>query len=84
VARKDFVLHHAKEVKAVVDAWNDAVAYFDSHRQEAIDLMARDMGDWLKDPKTFAETPDGVKYYGANDNKRSSARRKRRGRFTNR
>ncbi len=69
VARKDFVLHHAKDVKAVVDAWNDAVAYFDSHRQEAIDLMAKDMGDWLKDPKTFAETLDGVRYYGASENK---------------
>ena len=69
VTRKDFVLHHPKEVKAVVDAWNDAIAYFESHRQEAIDLMARDMGDWLKDPKTFAETLDGVRYYGANDNK---------------
>ena len=69
VARKDFVLHHAKDVKAVVDAWHDAVAYFDSHREEAIDLMARDMGDWLKDPKTFAETLDGVRYFGASENK---------------
>jgi NitT/TauT family transport system substrate-binding protein len=69
VARKDFVVRHPKEVKAVVDAWHEAVAYFDSHRQEAIELMAKDMGDWLKDPKTFAETLDGVKYYGASDNK---------------
>lgn len=69
VARKDFVLRHAKDVKAVVDAWNEAVAYFDSHHQEAIDLMAKDMGDWLQDPKTFAETLDGVRYFGANENK---------------
>ena len=69
VARKEFVLHHPKDVKAVVDAWNDAVAYFDSHRQEAIDLMARDMGDWLKDPKTFAAMLDGVRYFGANENR---------------
>ena len=58
VVRKDFVLHHAKDVKAVVDAWNEAVAYFDSHREEAIDLMAKGMGDWLKDPKTFALASD--------------------------
>jgi NitT/TauT family transport system substrate-binding protein len=69
VARKDFVLHHAKEVKAVVDAWDEAVAYFDSHRQEAIDLMAKDMGAWLKDPKTFAQMLDGVRYFGANENR---------------
>jgi NitT/TauT family transport system substrate-binding protein len=69
VARKDFVVHHAKDVKAVVDGWHEAVAYFDSHRQEAIDLMAKDMGDWLKDPKTFAAMLDGVRYFGANENK---------------
>jgi len=68
-ARKDFAVDHAKEVKAVVDAWGDAVAYFDSHRQEAIDLMAKDMGDWLKDPKTFAQMLDGVRYFGANENR---------------
>lgn len=69
VARKDFVLDHAKDVKAVVDAWNEAVAYFDNHREEAIDLMARDIGAWLKDPKTFAVALDGVRYFGANENK---------------
>jgi NitT/TauT family transport system substrate-binding protein len=31
--------------------------------------MAKDMGDWLKDPKTFAGTLDGARYYGASDNK---------------
>jgi NitT/TauT family transport system substrate-binding protein len=69
VARKDFVANHPKDVKGVVDAWNEAVAYFDSHRQESIELMAKAMGDWLKDPKVFAETLDGVRYYGAADNK---------------
>jgi NitT/TauT family transport system substrate-binding protein len=69
VARKDFVVHHAKEVQAVVDSWHEAVAYFDSHRQEAIELMAKDMGNWLKDPKTFAQMLDGVRYFGANENK---------------
>jgi NitT/TauT family transport system substrate-binding protein len=69
VARKSFVVKHPNDVKAVVDAWNEAVAYYDSHREEAIELMARDMGDWLKDPKTFAETLEGVKYYGAADNR---------------
>ena len=69
VARKDFVEHHAKDVKAVVDAWNEAVAYYDSHREEAIELMAKDMGDWLKEPKTFAQMLEGVRYFGANENR---------------
>ena len=69
VARKDFVAHHREKVKAVVDAWHEAVDYYNAHRQEAIDLMAKDMGDWLNDPKVFAETLAGVRYYDAADNK---------------
>jgi NitT/TauT family transport system substrate-binding protein len=69
VARKDFVAKHPKEVKAIVEAWSEAVDYLAAHREESIQLMATAMGDWLKDPKVFAETLEGVRYYGAGDNK---------------
>ena len=69
VARKDFIAKHAKEVKAVVEAWNEAVDYLAAHREESIQLMSAAMGDWLKDPKVFAETLEGVRFYGGNDNK---------------
>ena len=69
VAQKDFVAKHPKEVKAVVAAWNEAVDYYNAHRDESIELMAKAMGDWLKDPKVFAETLEGVRYYGSSDNK---------------
>jgi NitT/TauT family transport system substrate-binding protein len=69
VARKDFVAKHPKEVKAVIEAWNEAVDYYNSNRQESVEIMAKAMGDWLKDPKVFAETLEGVRYYGAGDNK---------------
>jgi NitT/TauT family transport system substrate-binding protein len=69
IARKDFVAKHPKEVKAVVAAWNEAVDYYNTNKQESIEIMAKAMGDWLKDPKVFAETLEGVRYYGAADNK---------------
>src|SRR5207249_1556452 len=33
-------------------------------------FMAKDVGGWLKDPKVFAETLRGIKFYGAEDNKK--------------
>ena len=69
IARKDFVAKHPKEVKAVVDAWNEAIDYYNANKQESIEIKAKAMGDWLKDPKVFAETLEGVRYYGASDNK---------------
>lgn len=69
IARKDFVAKHPKEVKAIVDSWNEAIDYYNANKQESIEIMAKAMGDWLKDPKVFAETLEGVRYYGASDNK---------------
>jgi len=68
-ATKDYVTKHQKETKAVVDAWNDAVAYARAHPEEANVIMAKGVGGWLKDPKVFGETLKGIKFYGAADNK---------------
>jgi len=69
IVRKDFLAKHPKEVKAIVDGWNEAIEYYNANRQESIEIMAKAMGDWLKDPKVFAETLEGVRFYGASDNK---------------
>jgi NitT/TauT family transport system substrate-binding protein len=65
----DYVGKHPKETKAVVDAWNEAVAYVRAHPDEANEIMAKGVGGWLKDPKVFGETLTGIKFYGAEDNK---------------
>jgi NitT/TauT family transport system substrate-binding protein len=65
----DYVGKHAKETKAVVDAWNEAVAYVRAHPDESNEIMAKGVGGWLKDPKVFGETLTGIKFYGAEDNK---------------
>jgi NitT/TauT family transport system substrate-binding protein len=65
----DYVGKHPKETKAVVDAWNEAVAYVRAHPDESNEIMAKGVGGWLKDPKVFGETLTGIKFYGAEDNK---------------
>ncbi|MBW0003805.1 MAG: ABC transporter substrate-binding protein [Hyphomicrobiales bacterium] len=65
----DYVDKHPKETKAVVDAWNEAVAYVRAHPDESNEIMAKGVGGWLKDPKVFGETLTGIKFYGAEDNK---------------
>ncbi len=68
-ATSDYVDKHPKETKAVVDAWNEAVAYVRAHPDESNEIMAKGVGGWLKDPKVFGETLTGIKFYGADDNK---------------
>ena len=67
VARKSFVRQHPAEVKAVVAAWDDAVAYVGEQPSEANEIMARGLGGPFKDPAVFAETMQTVRLYGAED-----------------
>jgi NitT/TauT family transport system substrate-binding protein len=60
---------HKKDVEGIVKAWNEAVAYYRSNPDEAIPIMAKGVGGWLKDPKEFKATLPGIKFYGADDNK---------------
>ena len=53
----------AKEIQGVVNAWNKAVAFWEKNPQEGNEIMARGVGDWLKDPKVFADVLTGVKFY---------------------
>src|SRR5439155_1253979 len=69
IVPKQFVATHKKELKGIVAAWNEAVAYQRAHPDEANQIMAKGVGGWLKDPKVFAETLPGIKFYGAEDNK---------------
>ena len=70
IVPKEFVAKHKKGLKGIVAAWNEAVAYQRAHPDEANQIMAKGVGGWLKDPKVFAETLPGIKFYGAEDNKK--------------
>jgi NitT/TauT family transport system substrate-binding protein len=70
VADTAVVAKRGKEIKGLVDAWNDAVAFQRANPREAAEIMAKGVGGWLSDPKVFAETLAGIRYYGAEDNKK--------------
>jgi NitT/TauT family transport system substrate-binding protein len=69
VVKTSWAKTHSKDVAGIVKSWNEAVAYCRSNPDEAIPIMAKGVGGWLKDPKAFKATLGGIKFYGAEDNK---------------
>lgn len=69
IAKSAWVKSHQKEAAAIVKSWNEAVAYYRSNPDDAIAIMAKGVGGWLKDPKDFKDTLSGIKFYGGDDNK---------------
>lgn len=68
IFRRDVIEKRGKEIQGVVNAWNKAVAYWEKNKNESNEIMAKGLGDWLKDPKVFAETLSGVKFYNREGN----------------
>ena len=69
IVNADWANAHRSDVAAVVKSWDEAVAYYEAHPDEAIDIMAKGVGGWLKDPKDFRETLKGIKFYDAAANR---------------
>ncbi|HTD46717.1 MAG TPA: ABC transporter substrate-binding protein [bacterium] len=61
--RSDIIKNHPDAVKAAVQGWFKAVDYWKRNPDESDLLMAKAVGGWLKDVKTFRETLDGVRFY---------------------
>ncbi len=68
VFRRDVIERRPREIQSVVDAWNKAVAYWERNPAESNEIMARAVGDWLKDPKLFADVLTGVRFYNRPEN----------------
>ncbi len=69
IAKTSWVNAHQKDVAAIVKSWDEAVAFYEQHPDEAIPIMAKGVGGWLKDPKDFKATLSGIKFYDASANK---------------
>lgn len=69
IVKTDWANAHKKDVEAIVRSWDEAVAFYREHPDEAIDIMAKGVGGWLKDPKDFKATLAGIKFYGSDENK---------------
>ena len=63
VFRRDVVESRPREIQGVVDAWSKAVTQWERNPGESNAIMARAVGDWLKDPKLFADALTGVRFY---------------------
>jgi NitT/TauT family transport system substrate-binding protein len=61
--RSDVIKNHPAAVKGAVQGWFKAVDYWKQNPDESDLLMAKAVGGWLKDVKTFRETLDGVRFY---------------------
>jgi NitT/TauT family transport system substrate-binding protein len=70
IFRRDVIEKRAPEIQGVVNAWNRAVAYWEKNPAESNEIMAKAVGDWLKDPKVFADVLTGVKFYNQAGNVR--------------
>lgn len=64
-----FAKAHPDDLKKLYAAWAKAVDWQKTHVEQADAIMAKGVGGWLDDPKTFAETRAGVVYYDAAMNK---------------
>ncbi len=69
VIRRDVIQAHPDAVKAAVAGWYRAVEYWKRNEDDADAVMARAVGGWLKDVKTFKETLSGVRYFDRAINK---------------
>jgi NitT/TauT family transport system substrate-binding protein len=69
IAKTDWVNSHQKEVAAIVKSWFEAVAFYEQHPDQAIPIMAKGVGGWLKDPNAFKATLSGIKFYDEAANK---------------
>jgi NitT/TauT family transport system substrate-binding protein len=67
--RQDVIKNHPKAAKGAVKGWYQAVDYWKKNQDESDALMAKEVGGWLKDVKTFKETLDGVRFYDEAINK---------------
>lgn len=69
VFRRDVLAQRGTDVRNVVRAWHRGVDYWKQYPDESNKIMAEAVGGWLKDPKVFAETLTGIRYYDYESNK---------------
>jgi NitT/TauT family transport system substrate-binding protein len=70
VFKKDFLDQRPGEVRAFVRSWMQAVEFYKSNHEEAIAIMAKNVGGWLEKPADFETALSGARLFGEEDNKR--------------
>jgi NitT/TauT family transport system substrate-binding protein len=67
---RELIAKRGKEIQGLANAWYRAVDYYEKNPKESLEIMSKGLGDWLKDPKVFAETLEGVRFYSKSGNVR--------------
>lgn len=75
VVRADRLEARRDAFRALYRAWNRAVAYATSNREDAAEIMANGVGGWLSHPDVFAEIWAGMAYFDAASNQLFFGRR---------
>ena len=72
--RKDFIKDHPEAVQAIIDGWYDALDFLKSNPDEAIEIMAKRLGEKPENLKkelgdvTFYDEAGNKTYFGTKDN----------------
>lgn len=72
--RKDFIQAHPEAVKGITAAWYDAIRFLKEHPDEAIDIIAKHLGEKPENVKselqdvTFYDEAGNKKYFGTKEN----------------
>ncbi len=70
IFRRNVIETRAREIQAIAKGWDRAVTYWKERPDDANAKMSAALGSWLKDPKVFAETLTGVRYYSLAGNQK--------------
>jgi NitT/TauT family transport system substrate-binding protein len=68
IFRKDVLERRGEDIRRFIRAYNRAVEFWKSNRDEAVAIMAGGVGGWLEDPKEFEATLTGVTLFGKAEN----------------
>lgn len=68
IFRKDVIEKRKADVQGVIKGWMQAMDYYKTNKDDSVAIMAKGVGGWLEDTKSFAETLTGVQYYDAAGN----------------
>jgi NitT/TauT family transport system substrate-binding protein len=60
VANKAWLKNHATQARELIEAWSDSITFFQTHRQQAVAIMAKGIG---ATPASLASTLAGVILY---------------------
>jgi len=67
--RQDVVKNRPDDIRKIVRGVGQAVEYWRQNPKDAVEIMTKGLGGWLKEPKDFEEALSGAVLYGIAENR---------------